>query len=229
MLLRVFLVDDHTVLRSGLRMLLEDEGDICVVGEADNGEAAIATVAAAQPDVIVVDMSMPGITGLDTIAGLNERCPTARIVVLTMHENMFLMKQTLQLGARAFVLKSSADREIIHAIRETRAGRVYLDSTLADQFLAEAVMGQRRPTKADKPALTDREKQVVEYVVRGYSNKETGDGLSIAVKTVESHRRRIMAKLGLRSRAELVHYAIQERILDVEPDNGSLTAPEQGP
>ena len=217
-MLRVFLVDDHTVLRSGLRMLLEHEGDICVVGEADNGEIAIANVANAQPHVIVVDMTIPGLTGLDTIAGLTERCPTARIVVLTMHDNTFMMKQALQLGARAFVLKSSADREIIQAIREARAGRVYLDSTLSEKFMEEFLLGTPRMAKDNKAAPTDREKQVVEYVVRGYSNRETGDGLSIAVKTVESHRRRIMAKLGLRSRAELVHYAIQERILDVEPD-----------
>lgn len=226
MLLRVFLVDDHAVLRSGLRMLLEDEGDIVVVGEADDGETAIATVAAAQPHVIVADMTMPGLTGLDTIAGLAERCPTARIVVLTMHDNTFLMKQALQLGARAFVLKSSADREIIQAIREARAGRVYLDTTLSDKFIAESLLGRTRAITDNKAALTNREKQVVEYVVRGYSNKETGDGLSIAVKTVESHRRRIMAKLGLRSRAELVHYAIQERILNVEPEAGAaVTTP----
>ena len=218
MQIRVFLVDDHAVLRSGLKMLLEDEGDLCVVGEAQDGESAIATVAAAEPHVLVLDITMPGLTGLDTIGELIERWPAVRIVVLTMHDNTFLMKQAPQRGARAFVLKSSADREIIQAIREVRAGRVYLDSTLADKFMAEFLLGATRPSSDGKPSLTDREKQVVEFVVRGYSNKENAEGLSIAVKTVESHRRRIMDKLGLRSRAELVHYAIQERILDVEPE-----------
>ncbi|MAF09982.1 DNA-binding response regulator [Candidatus Poribacteria bacterium] len=218
MVIRVFLVDDHAVLRSGLKMLLEDEGDLCVVGEAEDGASAIATVAEAQPHVLVLDITMPGLTGIDTIGGLIERCPSVRIVVLTMHDNTFLMKQALQRGARAFVLKSSADREIIQAIREVRAGRVYLDSTLADKFMAEFLSGAGPSASDGKPGLTYREKQVVDFVVRGYSNKETAEGLSIAVKTVESHRRRIMDKLGLRSRAELVQYAIQERILDVEPD-----------
>ena len=122
------------------------------------------------------------------------------------------------------MLKSSADREIVDAIREVVAGRVYLDTTMASRFASELSPEEARPG-ADDARLTDREKQVVEFVVRGYSNKETAEGLSIAVKTVESHRRRIMDRLGLRSRAELVHYAIQERILDVEPDSPTPTPP----
>ncbi len=215
---RVFLVDDHTVLRAGLRMLLEEEPDISIVGEAEDAESALAHVSAAAPQVIVLDITLPGITGIDAIAGLVERCPNAAIVLLTMHENTFLVKQAMQRGARGFVLKSSADREIVAAIREVTAGRVYLDSTLATKFVSELSPEDSRSGAGDAK-LTAREKQVVEFVVRGYSNKETAEGLSIAVKTVESHRRRIMDRLGLRSRAELVHYAIQERILDVEPDS----------
>ena len=156
---RVFLVDDHTVLRAGLRMLLEEEPDISIVGEAEDAESALAHVSAAAPQVIVLDITLPGITGIDAIAGLVERCPNAAIVLLTMHENTFLVKQAMQRGARGFVLKSSADREIVAAIREVTAGRVYLDSTRDQVCLRAVARGlaiRRRRRQADRPREAGR-------------------------------------------------------------------------
>lgn len=203
--LRIVIADDHAVLRQGLRTLIEVEPDLEVVGEAGDGRAAIECYLTLRPDVLLLDISMPGLNGLHAMTELRELDGEARVLILTAHGETTYVRQMLGAGAAGYVLKRSAAAELIHAIRQVADGGTYLDPSVAGQ-VASGFLGRHKVRESDE--LTPREREIVCEVAWGYSNKEVAQRLGISVKTVESHKTNVMAKLRLSGRAELVRYAV---------------------
>ena len=207
--LRIFLADDHAVVREGLKALINAQPKMTVVGEAADGLTACELIPPLRPDVVVMDVSMPGLTGSQATARLRVECPAVRVLALTVHEDKGYIRQLLAAGAAGYVLKRAAAEELIHAIRAVAAGGVYLDPSMAGKVVGGFV---RKPADAGaaNAELSDRETEVAKRTAAGHSNKEIAARLELSVKTVETYRARAMEKLGLRSRAELVRYAVQE-------------------
>jgi DNA-binding NarL/FixJ family response regulator len=207
---RVFLADDHAVVREGLKALISAQSGITVVGEAADGESACQQVAGLKPDVVVMDVSMPGLTGSQATERLKEECPLVKVLALTVHEDKGYIRQLLSAGAAGYVLKRAAPEELIHAIRVVAAGGVYLDPTLAGKVVGGFVQRPAAGSSMNGGALSDREAEVARLTAAGHSNKEIASRLELSVKTVETYRARGMEKLGLQSRADLVRYAVQQ-------------------
>ena len=208
--LRVFLVDDHAVVREGLKALITAQAGMAVVGEAADGQAACEQVPRLRPDVVVMDVSMPGLTGSQATERLRKECPLVRVLALTVHEDKGYIRQLLAAGAAGYVLKRGAPEELIHAIRVVAGGGVYLDPLMAGKVVGGFV---RRPPAEAGPRggeLSDREAEVARLTAAGHSNKEIAGRLNLSVKTVETYRARALEKLGLRGRADLVRYAVQQ-------------------
>jgi DNA-binding NarL/FixJ family response regulator len=206
--LRLLLVDDHAVVREGLRSLLSDQSRFEIVGDASDGVAALAAVDRLRPDIVVMDVSMPSMNGAQATRRLKELHPTIKTIALTVHEEGGYLRSLMDAGASGYVLKRSAASELLRAIDAVAEGGVYLDSSIAGQLVNK--LGQRKSSLAPSAALSEREREVVRYVAHGYSNKEIATKLDVSVKTVETYRYRATEKLGLNSRAELVRYAIDQ-------------------
>jgi DNA-binding NarL/FixJ family response regulator len=207
--LRVYLADDHAVVRSGLKALINAQPDMEVSGEAGDGRTACDQVQELQPDVVVMDVSMPKLNGAQATVQLKQACPKVKVLALTVHEDKGYLRLLLEAGASGYVLKRAAAEDLIHAIRTVAAGGLYLDPALAGQVVGSFVRspaGHRAPEGGD---LSDREAEVVRLIAAGYSNKEIASRMSLSVKTVETYKARSMEKLGLESRADLVRYALQ--------------------
>ncbi len=212
--IRVLLADDHAVLRSGLRALLNLEPDMEVVGEASNGREAIDLGQTLKPDVIVMDISMPEIDGLAAAKAIHEVGVPCRIVILTVHAEEDYLFQTLQMGASGYVLKSSADTELMDAIRAAQRGEVFLYPSAVKKVLGEYLKGTRgEGRKGALEALTSREKEVLKLTAEGFTNQEIAEKLVISPKTVDTYRQRIMEKLNLHHRSQLVRYALKTGLL----------------
>lgn len=205
--IRLLLADDHTVLRTGLRMLLNSHEDMQVVGEADSGETAIEKVNELNPDIVLLDISMPGMGGLKALLEI-KKISDAKVLMLTMHADEEYLKEALQAGVSGYVLKQAADAELIKAIREVSNGQIYLDSSMAQNLVKSIYHPSKKKTDVDSN-LTDREKEVLEHIALGYTNKEIAELLMVSVKTVESHKTRIMEKIQCQKRSEMVRYAIE--------------------
>jgi len=210
--IRVLLADDHTVLRKGLKVLLEREGDIEVMGEAADGIEACRLAFALQPDVVVLDLSMPELNGVECTAKLKAEIPGVKIVILTMYDDPDYIRRVLALGAEAYVLKKALDTELLTAIRSAYVGEMYIYPSLAATVWKEGA-GTRERNGAE---LSEREKEVLKGLVLGYTNEEIAQELYISVKTVETHRRRITEKLGVSKRSELVRYARKNGLVRFE-------------
>jgi DNA-binding NarL/FixJ family response regulator len=211
--IRVVIADDHGVVRDGLRALVEAQPGLQVVGEAADGHEAWRRACELKPDVLVLDLSMPVASGADAATRIRRDCPNVRIVALTMHEERGYVARLLKAGAVGYVLKRTASSELVRAIRAVAAGGSYIDPSLAGTLLTEKsnrVSGDH----AQVADITAREREVIQYVARGYTNKELAAALEISVKTVETHKANAMAKLGLTSRAALVRFAIQQGWLE---------------
>jgi DNA-binding NarL/FixJ family response regulator len=208
--LRVFLADDHAVVREGLKALINAEPGIKIIGEAADGLTACERVTTLKPDVVVMDVSMPGLTGSQATERLRRECPEVKVIALTVHEDKGYIRQLLAAGAVGYVLKRTAPEELIRAIRVVAAGEVYLDPRMAGKVVGGFV---RRGAETRKPvgaALSEREVEVARLTAAGHSHKEIAARLEVGIKTVETYRARAMEKLGLKSRAELVRYAFQK-------------------
>jgi two-component system response regulator NreC len=206
----IVLADDHAVVRSGLRLLLDQAGGFHVVAEAGDADAALRSVLGHKPDVLVLDLNMPGEpTSLDAIPRVGEVSPRTRVVVLTMQEDPSFARHALQAGAAGYVLKEAADTELVEAIRRAAAGETYLNPRLGAALAAAPAAGQGPPDD-----LTDREVEVLRLIALGHTNAEIGAQLYLSVRTVESHRARIGQKLRRSTRAELVRYALDRGLLD---------------
>ena len=204
--IRVVLADDHKVMREGLRMVLDREADTEVVGEADDGAAAIQLARDSRPDVVVMDISMPGLNGVKATEALMT-IPGIRVVILTRHAEREYVQRLLTAGASGYVLKQSAANELVRAIRRVVAGQKYLDPAITDQAIGNVTAGRHRATSAGG-RLTRREEDVLRFVALGFLAKEIAGRLGISIKTVETHKAKAMVKLGLKNRIDIVRYAM---------------------
>lgn len=212
--LRILIVDDHAVVRRGVRSLLESEEGFEITGEATTGREAVAMARRMQPDVVVMDLSLPELNGLDATRQILKDSPRSEILVLTMHHSEELARDVLQAGARGYVLKSDADQSLIAAVKSLREHKPFLSSKVTEFVLDDYL----RRTDALEEALshetvTAREREIIQLLAEGKSNKEAASTLGISVKTIEAHRANIMRKLRLRSVSELVRYAIRNKIV----------------
>ena len=208
--LRVLLADDHKVVRDGLRLLIDSQRDMRVVGEAADGKEALRQAHALKPDVVVMDLSMPELNGLQATERLRAEQPAVKVVALTVHEDASYLMQLCKAGAVGYVLKRSAGDDLIQAIRAVAGGAVHYDAAVANKALrgqAGETPGKRKLAAAD---LSEREKEVLMLLAWGHSNKEVAASLRLSVKTVETYRVRVGEKLGLRSRTEMVQYALRQ-------------------
>jgi DNA-binding NarL/FixJ family response regulator len=207
--IRVVLADDHTIVREGIRGIIEGQPGMLVVGEAADGEQAIAVTTTLAPDVLVVDMSMPGLNGAQVTRRIRRALPGVRVVALTVHDDRAYLSQLLKSGVSGYVLKRAATPELIQAIRTVAGGGVYLDPRVAGHVVNGFVGDAIEPSRGTPEVLSERETQVLRQIARGFSNKEVAAQLAISVKTVETYKTRIMEKLGLRGRADIVKYALR--------------------
>jgi DNA-binding NarL/FixJ family response regulator len=208
--LRILLADDHKMVREGLRVLLDSQPGLQVVGEAANGKEVLAKAAELRPEVVVMDLSMPELNGLQATERLRAAQPAVKVVVLTAHEDESYLAQLCKAGAVGYVLKRSAGTELVQAIRLAAQGQVYFAPALAGKALARLASGPAAGAEPSNASLSEREQEVLCLVAWGCSNKEAADQLNLSVKTVETYRVRIAEKLGLRSRTQLVKYALRQ-------------------
>jgi DNA-binding NarL/FixJ family response regulator len=206
---RVFLADDHAIVRGGMKALINAQPGMVVVGEAADGLEACALVPALRPDVVVMDVSMPGLTGSLATERLRRECPAAKVLALTVHEDKGYIRQLLTAGASGYALKRAAPEELIRAIQVVAAGGMYLDPSVAVKVVGGFVKPAAK-SAAKTGELSEREAEVAKLTAAGHGNKEIAARLDISVKTVETYRARSLEKLGLKSRAELVRYAVQQ-------------------
>lgn len=211
---RIAIADDHTVVRSGLRLLLEAEEGFVVVGEAGDVAGAVHCCERDRPDVLLLDLAMPGGSSLEALPQLVERFPDVVIAILTMEEQPAFAREALRRGARAYVLKESAPEDLVRAVRAVVAGRTYLTPSLAAQLALEDVAGGGGDGVGD---LTPREAEILRLIVLGHTNSEVAEQLFLSVRTVESHRASMQQKLSCHSRAELVRYALERGFLRPAP------------
>jgi two-component system response regulator NreC len=210
----VVLVDDHAVVRAGLRLLLERQDDIEVVGEAGTAKDAIFRARALKPDVILLDVVMPGESGIEVLPKLLKESPGTKVLVLSMQDDPSYVREAFGAGASGYVLKEAADEEVVSAVREIAAGGSYVHPTLGARMVA-ADAKERAAAEADP--LSEREREVLRLLALGHTNQEIAERLYISVRTAESHRAHIMQKLRLTTRAELVRYALAQNLLIDEP------------
>lgn len=213
MTIRLLLVDDHAVVRSGLRMMLDNEGDAEIVGEASSAAEAIEAAIRLKPNVILMDIGLPDLSGIDATREIKKRTPDVAIVALTIHEDEEYFFKMLEAGASGYVPKRAAPDELLTAIRAAATGQVYLYPSLAKLLVRDYLDGGRASTGQPSSDLTDREQEVLTYLAEGASNEEIAAALVISPKTVSRHRENIMHKLNLHSRSELVRYAIRKGII----------------
>lgn len=214
--IRVLIVDDHAILRDGLKALLQNEPDIEVIGEAGTGREALKLIRQLKPDVVLMDISMPDMTGLEATQIIKKSYPEVKVIALTVHESETYLKRMMQVGANGYIVKRAAARELTTVIRTVVRGGVYIHPDIAKQLVSELTRMQPSRQKEQKQ-LSEREWQVLRLIALGYTNKQIADRLALSIKTVETYRARIANKLGLRTRAELVRYALQHGLLDEEP------------
>jgi two-component system, NarL family, response regulator NreC len=214
MKIRLLLVDDHQVVRSGLRMLLSNESDVEIVGEAGTAREALDLVQTLLPNVILMDIGLPDLSGIDATRAIKRTNPEIAVVALTIHEDEEYFFKMLEAGAGGYVPKRAAPEELLTAIRAAAAGEVYLYPSLA-KLLVKDYLAQEHTSEAEKAldGLTEREQEVLRYLAEGVANDEIAEALVISAKTVARHRENIMQKLGLHSRSELVRYAIRKGII----------------
>jgi DNA-binding NarL/FixJ family response regulator len=205
--LRILLADDHVTVRHGLKLLIDSQPDMTVVAEASDGNAAIASAVAVKPDVIVIDISMPGMNGLVATRKLKQLRSDVAIVTLTRHADDSYMQELLRAGVSGYVLKQSAPTELLQAIRAAAGGGQYLDSALTARVTAAFVGKPGNRNSRTASTVTARESEVLQLIASGYSNKEIAASLSLSVKTVEAHKANAMKKLGLNGRIDIMRYA----------------------
>ncbi|HEY6830459.1 MAG TPA: response regulator transcription factor [Gemmatimonadaceae bacterium] len=216
--IRVVLADDHPIVREGLRQLVNAQPDMRVVGEAGDGAEACRVARELQPDVLVMDLSMPVLDGAQATEQVRRDCPNVRVLALTVHEERLYLTQLLRAGASGFVLKRAAGSELVRAVRTVAARAIYIDPAIAGRLVDGYL--ESSPVESEQPrqALSERERDVLVRIATGFSNKEIAAELGLSVKTVESYKARATEKLGLKTRVDIVRYAAQRGWLETSPD-----------
>jgi two-component system, NarL family, response regulator NreC len=209
--IRVLIVDDHAVVRTGLRRVLDAEDDIETVGEAADADRAVFEAIETKPDIVLLDVMMPGKSGIEGLPALLQAAPDARVLILSMQDDPRYVREAFDAGASGYVLKEAADTEVVDAVRAVASGDRYVHPSLGARLVA-ADADERRRAAADP--LSDREREVLRLLALGHTNQEIAKMLFISVRTAETHRAHIMRKLGISSRAELVRYALAEGLLE---------------
>lgn len=206
--LRILIVDDHQVVRDGLKLLINRQPDMEVADEAADGRSAATKAKELQPDIAIMDVSMPGMNGLDATKHLKKICPNVRIITLTRHAETGYLQQLLSAGASGYVLKQSSSSELIRAVRAVASGDSYIDPAITDKLIGSYLNRQTSEGSKSSGVLSEREEEVLRLIAWGYSNKEIAAKLQISVKTVEAHKANASRKLGLTSRIGIVRYAL---------------------
>jgi DNA-binding NarL/FixJ family response regulator len=213
MSISVFIADDHTVVRDGLRLLIETQSDMKVVSEASNGREAARQVLRTKPDVVIMDIAMPELNGIEATRQIHENCPATKVIILSMHSSSEHIFQALKAGAHGYMLKESAGMEVISAIRVVHSGKRYLSEKINDQMIDEYILNREIvETGSPLSKLSTREREILQLVVEGKSSADIGRTLFISPKTVETYRSRLMQKLGINDLAGLIRFAIQHGI-----------------
>src|SRR5580658_7707697 len=214
--IRVLIADDHAILRSGLKMLIDSQADMTVVGEAQNGNEAILMAREISPDIVLLDVTMPQKGGLHAIHDILANNASVHILLLTMHEELAYLRTALAAGASGYVLKKSVDADLLSAIRAVHKGRTYVASELATELLKHALPDRMKEGDAPAEVLSEWELQVLKLVAEGFSSREIAEQILVGSKTVETYRGRFAEKLGLKSRADIVRYALEVGLLSPE-------------
>ena len=215
--IKVFLADDHTVIRDGLRLLLEAQADITVVGEAADGRETLRQVKRLKPDVVLMDITMPELNGIEATQQIRGSCPATRVVILSMHANKEHISRALQAGADGFVVKESAGKEVVEAVISVHSGHPYLSRRISETLIEDYVY--RRKAAQDKSpleSLSPREREILQLVVEGKTSAEIGEILYLSPKTVETYRSRLMEKLSVKNLPDLVKFAIHQGLTPLE-------------
>ena len=213
--IRILLADDHTILRSGIRSLLEDEPGLSVIGEAEDGRTAVNMACQLKPDVVIMDIAMPLLNGLEATRQIKVQCPGVKVLILSMHDNEEYIRQVLEAGAMGYILKDAAARELINAIQSVYRGEAVLSPAVTRLVIEDYLRwGGARP-QSEIDNLSPREREVLQLIAEGYTNKQIAEILSISIKTVQAHRNSLMQKLDLHDRGELIKYAIQKKIIEI--------------
>lgn len=216
--IRVMIADDHAILRAGLRMLVDAQADMEVVAEAPDGEKAVQTARETAPDVVLLDLTMPRVGGMKALQQMAQVCGQCRVVILTMHDDPAYLRSALAAGAAGYLLKRAVDAELIAAIRAVHRGGVFVDPRLASVLVQDVLTKKSAKARSQKPVsiLSQRELQVLTLVARGYTSAQIAKQIFIGVKTIETYRSRFAAKLGLRTRSEVIRFAVQMGLLTPE-------------
>lgn len=209
---RILIVDDHALIRAGVRALLDRESDYEIVDEVATSDEAIRAALEHAPDIVLLDISIPGVGGIEVARRIREKVPATLILILTVHEDVTLLREALKAGATGYIVKRALDLELLSALEAIRRGEIYVHPSMTRALLEEERAAAPRRQDHDPEALTNREMDVMKRIVRGYTNRQVADELDLSIRTVESHRAHILAKLGLSSRAELVHWAAERKL-----------------
>ena len=214
--IRILIADDHGVIRAGLRALLEDVPDITVVGEASDGVESLAKAVELKPDILLMDLSMPNMGGIEATRQLSQSEPKVRVLILTVHEDESLLKEVIRVGAAGYIIKRAAQEDLIHAIRVVSRGDLYIHPAMTRALFNDAAVP---PKVSEIETLTLREIEVLQLLAKGYTNRQIAEHLNLSPRTVEGHRSNVSGKLGLHSRVELVEYAEKHGLLKVREQN----------
>ena len=211
-MIKVLIADDHAIVRTGLRALLNSEPSMKLVGEASGGYEAIELAGKSNADILVLDISMPDLDGISVTKKIKSQFPGLPILILTVHEDEALLREAIRVGAAGYVLKRAAETELISAIRAIMGGVLYVDPSMVRVLLSDEIKPTATLPESVEP-LTRREKEILKLIAQGYTNRQTAEELNISTRTVEGHRANLVAKLGLRSRVELVRYAREQGLI----------------